>query len=137
MSTRKSQANRLKKGSYFMDGEEPCRVLSNEHSKSGKHGHAKCRITAIGLFDEKKRSLTFPADTLMDVPEILKRTATVSYIEGEHVGLMDQETYESYDVTLPEDLEIQEKLLAAGEGSQVEIWDVVGKKMITRVFTER
>lgn len=138
MSIRRSQANKLKKGSYLMVDDEPCIVLSNEHSKSGKHGHAKSRITCVGLFDEKKRSLTFPADAGVDVPEILKRNATISYIE-EHVGLMDQDSYESFEVRWPDEEDMRQKLNKLKENPDMlgtataEYWDVVGKRVIKRV----
>ncbi|MHA1730521.1 MAG: translation initiation factor IF-5A [Promethearchaeota archaeon] len=141
MSIRRSQANKLRKGSYLVVEGEPCLVLSNEHSKSGKHGHAKSRITCVGLFDKKKRSLTFPADTGVDVPEINKRTASISYIEAGTVGLMDQESFESFEVDWPDDDELKKKLELLQQdpdkaaASQVEVWDVLGSRVIKRVMS--
>ncbi len=140
MSIRRSQANKLKKGSYLVVEGEPCLVLSNEHSKSGKHGHAKSRITCVGLFDQKKRSLTFPADAGIDVPEINKRTATISYIEPNMIGVMDQDTFESFEVKWPEEPDMRQKLEGLQQdpdkaaASQLEIWDVLGMRVVKRVM---
>ena len=42
-------------GSVVMVEGVACTVRSNDISKTGKHGHAKCRIEAIGIIDGKKR----------------------------------------------------------------------------------
>jgi len=65
----------------LIDG-EPCRVISVEKSKPGKHGSAKANITAVGFFDNRKRNVIMPADRQVDVPLIDKRSATI--IEGYH-----------------------------------------------------
>jgi translation initiation factor 5A len=41
----------LKVGSYIIIDNEPCRIVSYDHSKPGKHGSAKARVAAIGVFD--------------------------------------------------------------------------------------
>lgn len=130
----------MKKGSYIVVDGEPCVVLSNEHSKAGKHGHAKSRIVCVGLFDQKKRSLTMPADSPVDIPEIKKRTVTITYIEGETVGVMDSETYETFELPYPDDPDLKgglEALKAEPEKMgehQLEIWDILGSRVIKRLI---
>jgi translation initiation factor 5A len=132
MSIKKSDAKSLKPGSYFLIEGEPCRVVSIEKSKPGKHGAAKANIVAIGFFDNRKRNVIMPADRQVDVPLIDKRAATVIADMGENYSLMDTETFETYEVTKPTDEEIASKIELNVE---VEIWDVMGKKVITRVKT--
>jgi translation initiation factor 5A len=143
----KKNANQLKKGNYFISPEdnEPYLVQDNEHSKSGKHGHAKSRITCVGLFTTKKKQFLFTADEQIDIPEILKKNGQLVDIDPEKklVHVMDVETYETYEVAYPlddsetvslnklEQLSNNKDLL--GE-SQVEFWDVLGRKFVTRVI---
>ncbi|TFF95176.1 translation initiation factor IF-5A, partial [Candidatus Thorarchaeota archaeon] len=77
MSIKKSEAKSLKPGSYFLIEGEPCKVISIEKSKPGKHGSAKANITAVGFFDSRKRNVIMPADRMVDVPLIDKRSATI------------------------------------------------------------
>ncbi len=130
MSIKKSVVKSLKPGSYFILEDEPCRVVSIEKSKPGKHGAAKANIVAIGFFTGRKRNAIMPADRMVDVPIIDKRAATVVADLGENVSLMDTETYETFDVPKPDDSEITDKLV---NNAEVEVWDLMGRKVITRV----
>ena len=140
MSVRKTIAGKLKKGNYFIDEGIVYKVLSNDHSKSGKHGHAKNRINAEGLFDGRKKSFTYPSDTQIDVPEILKKNATITNIGGEFISLMDSETYESFDVKWPDDEELVSKLKELQTDPSkisevlVEYWSVQGTRVIQRLM---
>ena len=116
----------------MMIDDEPCRVISMEKSKPGKHGAAKANIVAVGFFDNRKRNVIMPADRMIDVPVIDKRSATVIADVGEHYSLMDSETFETYDVTKPTDDEVLSKIEL---NCSVEVWDVMGRKVITRVKT--
>ena len=108
LSIQKKVVKTLKPGSYFMIDEEPCRVVSMEKSKPGKHGSAKANIVAIGLFDDRKRNVVMPADRQVDVPVIDKRSATVIADMGDSLSMMDVESYETYDIPRPTDEEIAE-----------------------------
>ncbi|MFW9788503.1 MAG: translation initiation factor IF-5A [Candidatus Thorarchaeota archaeon] len=132
MSIKKSEAKSLKPGSYFLIEGEPCRVVSIEKSKPGKHGAAKANIVAIGFFDNRKRNVIMPADRMVDIPLIDKTSATVIADMGETYSLMDSETYETYEVPKPTDEEIASKMEL---NVAVEVWDVMGRKVITRVKT--
>ena len=101
MSTRPTDANSIKRGSYILADEEPCQVLDLSHSKTGKHGHAKIRMEVIGLFDKKKRSLVMPSTNKVQVPIIDKRNAQVITIEGEEMSVMDKESYETISIPQP------------------------------------
>ncbi|MFX1487879.1 MAG: translation initiation factor IF-5A [Promethearchaeota archaeon] len=141
MSIRRTEIQKLKTGQYLMVDEEPCLIRSTERSKSGKHGHAKVRIVCVGLFDNNKRSLTFPSGSMVDVPEIIKGNAQINYIEDVSINIMDLESYESIDVEWPKEEELIKKLkeLQANperiSSTQVEYWQLAGKTLINRVFT--
>ncbi|MFW9974824.1 MAG: translation initiation factor IF-5A [Candidatus Thorarchaeota archaeon] len=132
MSIKKSEAKGLKPGSYFLIDGEPCKVVSMEKSKPGKHGAAKANIVAIGFFDNRKRNVIMPADRMVDVPLIEKTSATVIADMGETYSLMDSETFETYEVPKPTDQEIISKI---DLNVAVEVWDVMGTRVITRVKT--
>jgi translation initiation factor 5A len=130
LSIRKAEAKTLKPGSYFLIEGEPCRVISIEKSKPGKHGAAKANITAVGFFDDRKRNVIMPADRMVDVPVIDKRAATIIADLGEQYQLMDSQTYETYNIPKPTDQEIASKIELNAE---VEVWEVMDKRVITRV----
>ena len=132
MSIKKSEAKSLKPGSYFLIEGEPCRVISMDKSKPGKHGAAKANIVAVGFFDNRKRNVIMPADRMVDVPLINKTAATIIADLGENYSVMDSETYETYEVGKPVDEEIAKNITL---NASVEIWEVMGTKIITRVRT--
>lgn len=132
MSIKKSEAKSLKPGAYFLIEGEPCRVVSMDKSKPGKHGAAKANIVAVGFFDNRKRNVIMPADRMVDVPVIDKRSATVITDLGDNLSLMDSETFETYEVPKPADEEILSQIEL---NCSVEVWDVMGRRVITRVKT--
>ena len=140
MSIRRTEIQKLKTGQYIMVEEEPCQIKATERSKSGKHGHAKIRVVCVGVFDNNKRSLTIPSGHMVEIPEILKGTAQINFIEDTLVNIMDLESYESMDVDWPADEELKQKIkdlqLDPGKMSlaQVEYWQLAGKTLINRVI---
>jgi translation initiation factor 5A len=124
-----------------MIDEEPCQIKSTERSKSGKHGHAKVRVVCVGLFDNNKRSLTFPSGSMVNIPEIFKGSAQINFIEDASINIMDLESYESFDVDWPQDEELTKKLKEFQaqpdkiSTAQVDYWQLAGKTLLNRVFT--
>ena len=94
----------LKKGSFIIIDDIPCKVDDVSVTKSGKHGHAKARVDAIGLLDGRRRSLVKTADENVDVPIILKKKAQVLAIAGDKVQLMDTADYTMLELEIPEEL---------------------------------
>ncbi len=131
--TTKEAIKALKPGKFVLIEGEPCKVLSVTTSVAGKHGSAKARLEAIGVFDGKRRSIVKPADEEIEVPIIEKRNAQVIAVLGDHVQIMDLETYETFEVKMPEDEALKEKIK---EGVEVVYWDIVGRKMIVQVRGE-
>jgi translation initiation factor 5A len=132
MSHKVIEAGSLKVGRYLIIEEETCRVVSIEKSKTGKHGHAKARIIAIGVFDGVKRSIVLPSDAKVNSPVIDKRGAQINYISESTppmLGLMDLETYESFEMPVPDADDFEGKI---EQGIQVEYWIVMGKRKLIR-----
>ncbi|HKX81751.1 MAG TPA: translation initiation factor IF-5A [Nitrososphaera sp.] len=123
----------LKIGSYIIIDGEPCRIVSYDHSKPGKHGSAKARITAVGVFDGRPHPFVGPVSTKVDVPLIDKRNGQIISKQGDNLQIMDLETFETFDTTAVED-EIKEKLAQGDiQGREVEYWKVLDRIKIVRV----
>jgi translation initiation factor 5A len=101
--------------------------MSIQTSKPGKHGEAKARIEAIGLFDGGKRSVVHPVKHKVQVPMIDKRNAQVLAIMGNEVQLMDMETYETFNVPMDEEVKNQIQ-----PGKEIQYMIAMGRKKITR-----
>lgn len=119
----------LRVGGYMICDGEPCRIVDISKSKPGKHGSAKARIVAIGIFDGVKRSIVKPVDLGAEVPIIEKRSGQVFAINPNGVQLMDMETYEYLDAPFPEEEELKAKIAA---GVEVEYWRILGRVKIVR-----
>ena len=119
--------NSLKKGSYIILDDAPCRVSDIQVSRPGKHGHAKYRIVGIGLIDEKKREIVTPAHE-MKVPIIEKKDAQILSIHDDIANVMDSETYETFDLKIPEELKNDAK-----EGKEILYWVIMDEKIMKQV----
>ena len=123
----------LKVGSYIIIDGEPCRIVSYDHSKPGKHGSAKARVAAIGVFDGSRHSLVSPVSASVDVPLINKKSGQIISISGQALQIMDLESFEVFETSAVED-EIRDKI---SQGSEVEYWSVLDKIKIVRVKGSR
>lgn len=131
MSLKLVDATELRQGSFAIINEAPCVVKSIDISKTGKHGASKCRIEAIGILDDKKRITVMPGSERVSVPMIEKKRAQVLNINRQEAkaSLMDLENFETIESAIASNL-----LENIAEGSQVEYWDVEGKKIIKRLL---
>jgi len=128
MATKMVTANNVQKGSFIILEGAACKVVDVEISKPGKHGHSKVRISAVGLVDEKKRIVVMPGHDNVEVPLIEKRTAQVLSVHGDIANVMDSETYETFDLKVPEEFKGQ-----VGGGSSVLYWTILNEKVIKQV----
>ena len=119
----------LKVGSYIIIDNEPCRIVSYDHSKPGKHGSAKARVAAMGVFDGSRHSLVSPVSANVEVPLINKRSGQVISISGQTLQIMDLETFEVFETSAVEE-EIKNKIRQGGE---VEYWQGLERVKIVRV----
>ena len=128
MSTKVAGAGSVKEGSFIVIDGVACKVASAETSKTGKHGHAKARIVAIGLLDNKKREIVMPAHDNVEVPIIEKKSAQVLSVSGNMANIMDEETYETFDLKIPEDLKA-----SVVPNCKVLYWVIMGEKVMKQL----
>ncbi|MGC2683888.1 MAG: translation initiation factor IF-5A [Candidatus Nitrosopolaris sp.] len=119
----------LKVGSYIVIDGEPCRIVSYDHSKPGKHGSAKARVAAISVFDGSKHTLVSPVSAGVEVPLIDKRNGQVISISGKVLQIMDLETFEVFETSAIE----QDIIDKVRQGGEVEYWKVLDRIKVTRV----
>ena len=80
----------------------------------------------MGLFDGVKRSIVHPVTHKIRVPVIDKRKGQVLSLRGDVAQLMDLQTYETFDITIPE--EMKALVVAGGE---VLYMEAMGRRQIT------
>ena len=128
ITTKIVNAGSIKEGSYIVIDGVACKVVNVDIAKSGKHGHAKARMVAIGLIDEKKREIVLPAHDNVEVPMIEKKASQVLSISGGKANVMDIETYETFDLEIPQELKGQ-----VIEGCQVLYWIILDRKVMKQL----
>ena len=119
-------ATEVKIGTNIIFDGTPCTVKKMDVSKTGKHGHAKVRIEAVGVITGQKKVFVVPGHERLEVPMVDKRKGQVLSI-ADKVSLMDLGNFESLEVICPE--EIKKELEV---NSKVEYWDIEGEKIIRR-----
>jgi len=120
------EASSVRKGSYVMIDGEPCEVRGVSKSSPGKHGSAKAKIKARGVFDEKDRHITKPGDAMMMSPDISKKVGQIVSKDGDIAQVMDMDTYQTEEMQLPDDLEVS-------EGQEIKFWEINDRKLVKGV----
>lgn len=126
-NTIQATASELKVGRYAVFDGVACVVKNIDISKTGKHGHAKCRIEAVSIKDGKKIITVLPGHDPVQIPIVEKKSAQVLSIHGDIANLMDSESYETFDIKVPE--ELQGKI---AEGGNVLYWIVMGDRLLVQ-----
>ena len=125
----------LKIGSYILlpvtdqPTGDPCRIVEYDTSKPGKHGSAKARIVAVGVFDGQKRPHVGPVSQQIHIPLIDKRLGQIISMTDAGVQVMDSESFETIDITMVED-EIKDKI---EQGQDIEYWKVMDRTKVMRI----
>ncbi|MEM0156791.1 MAG: translation initiation factor IF-5A [Thermoplasmataceae archaeon] len=125
MSWQEAEVRELKVGRYMLVDDVPCKIVDITMSKPGKHGEAKGRIVAIGVFDGQKRSVVYPVKHKVKVPIIEKKNAQVLSVANNEAQLMDSETFETFVVQL-DATEIER----VKPGTEVSYWETMGIRKI-------
>lgn len=128
MSTKPVTVSSLKKGSYVVLDDAACVVTDVQVSRPGKHGHAKVRLTGVGIIDSKKREVVMPGHGSLLVPIIEKKSAQVLSVQGDMANVMDAETYETFDLKIPD--ELKGKVVG---GCSVLYWTILNDKAMKQV----
>ena len=127
MEKKLANATSLKVGGYVIFNDKACRITDILTSRPGKHGHAKVRISAVGLVDGSKIIKLHPGHDKLEVPIIEKETAQILSIQKDIANVMDSKTYETFDLKIPEDLKG-----STNEGDQVSYWIIMGQKVMMK-----
>ncbi|MCU4742918.1 translation initiation factor IF-5A [Natronoglomus mannanivorans] len=106
MAKQQTEVRELQEGSYVMIDDAACKINAYSTAKPGKHGSAKARVEARGVFDGKKRSLSQPVDAKIWVPIIERKQGQVVSVDGNDMQVMDLETYETMTMRIPEDADV-------------------------------
>ena len=128
MSTKVAAIGSLNKGNYVVIDGEACRVTDIQVSRPGKHGHAKVRLVGVGIIDGRKREVVKPGHDNVEVPIVDKRNAQVLAITGKSANVMDSETYETFDMEIPDELKSDVK-----DGVTVLYWVILTQKVMKQV----
>ncbi|MBS3124748.1 translation initiation factor IF-5A [Candidatus Woesearchaeota archaeon] len=128
MNTKVVGASSIKDGSFIIIEGAACKVISAETSKSGKHGHAKARIMAVGLIDNKKREIVLPGHDNVEVPIIEKKSAQVLSVVGDTANVMDDESYETLDLKIPD--ELKDTVVS---GVKIIYWIILNEKVMKQL----
>ncbi len=121
-------ATEVKVGTNILVDGIPCTVKTIDISKTGKHGHAKCRIEAVGIINNTKKVFVVPGHERLEVPNVDKRKAQVLSKKDGKASLMDLENFETIEVPCP-DSNVFEEL---EENGNCEYWDIEGEKIVKR-----
>ncbi|MFC1787017.1 translation initiation factor IF-5A [Halobacteriota archaeon] len=108
----------LKQGRYLIIDDEPCTIVGMTTSKPGKHGSAKARIDAIGIFDSQKRSVIQPVTAKIYVPIVERKSGQVLSLSDDVVQLMDLEDYSTFDMEVP--AKLRDKLKVGKDVTYIE-----------------
>ena len=127
-------ANSLKVGGYLIIDGVACVAKRIDTSKTGKHGASKCRIEAIGikcrieaagLVNNEKKIIIKTSHDKIEVPIVEKKSAQVLSVSADSANVMDSETFETFDIKIPEELKGKIK-----EGHQISYWTILGQKVM-------
>ncbi|MDY6775124.1 MAG: translation initiation factor IF-5A [Halobacteria archaeon] len=109
MTTEQREVRDLQEGGYVMIDDEPCVINSISTSKPGKHGSAKARVQGRGVFDDQKREFVQPVDAKIRVPIIERKEGqVVSRTSEDIVQVMDLDSYDTIDMKIPEEMEVED-----------------------------
>jgi translation initiation factor 5A len=69
-----------------------------------------------------------PGHDSIEVPIIEKKNAQVLSVSGNKANVMDSETYETFDIEIPDELKG-----SCSEGTIILYWDVMGTRVMKQV----
>ena len=123
MEKKPVEVKSLKEGGFVIIDDIPCKVTDISISKPGKHGSAKAKLTAVGLFETAKKIIVKPADARIDIPVIEKKNGQVISISDDMIQVMDLDDFSLSDVKKPDDIELK-------EGDEILIWKFGANVMV-------
>ena len=124
------EIGKMKVGRYIVITGEPHQITSMSKSAPGKHGHAKYRVDAKNIFTGQTSNLVMTAHKYVEVPNLKKQNAQVLSVSGTNAQIMDTETYETFDLEIPEELQGQVE-----SGKTIMYWEIMGKRIMKQMVT--
>jgi translation initiation factor 5A len=125
MSTKQKQIRDLREGSYVIIQDTPCEIDSYSTAKPGKHGSAKARVEATGVFDDKKRNISQPVDASVRIPIINRKNGQILNISNNELQIMDLDTYDTFKMRI-KDKDISE----FSKDDNIEFLEYEGKRKL-------
>ena len=137
--------NDVKKGSFMVFQNRPCKVVEYKHFKVGKHGSAKANITGIDIFNGKKYEVVLPASHNVDVPIIKRSPFILVDIDNDgYLTLMDKQGKIRQDFKLPdetaEDKKLSERIKAAhkeGKEAMITVIESMGSEKVMEMTDKK
>ena len=130
-------AGDLGKGDHIVLKGGPCKIVETSTSKTGKHGHAKSKITAINIFTGHKVEDVLPSSHTVACPFIEKKEfELVSIDDSEFVTYLNEKGDFVQDLKLPGKDELHEFVeelkqdFENGMNIMLTICDSIGKSQI-------
>ncbi len=123
-----AEIGKLKEGRYIVVNGEPHIISNMQKSAPGKHGHAKYRVEAKNMFTGNKTVIVMTAHAHIEVPNLRKQKANVLSVSGTSAQIMDMESYETFDLEIPEELQAQVEA-----GKIILYWQIMGKKIMKEI----
>jgi len=106
----------------------PFTIRKIDISKTGKHGHAKCRIEAVNMFTGNKKIFVIPGHDKLEVPLVEKKKGQVLSMAGDRISVMDLESFETIEIDMNDEV----KDAGIEENSNVEYWNIEGTLLLKR-----
>ena len=116
-----AQASACRKGGFLMIKDRACKIVDMSTSKTGKHGHAKCKFMALDIFDGSKHEMIESSTHNVNIPNVTRTEYTLTFIDEDDgaLTLLDMNSgAEKTDVKLPKDQELADKIKEAFDKSQ-------------------
>ncbi|KXA90731.1 hypothetical protein AKJ62_00180 [candidate division MSBL1 archaeon SCGC-AAA259D14] len=115
----------LEVGDYVIVNEEPCQVTKKSTSSTDKEGKEK--IYVEGLFDGQKRTFVKDMNDEVEAPLMERGCAQILAIIENNAQLIDLESYETFELTIPLDFRGELE-----EGDEIEYIQALGRKKISK-----
>lgn len=125
------QMGDLKIGRFVIIEGEACKIVSMDKSKPGKHGAAKVNVVAMSLLTGNKKTLMKSSDADVEIPVVTRKRSQIVSISGNNAQLMDSESFEVFEVEVPEEMRSEVEV-----GKEIQYMDVMGKRLLLKVSGE-
>lgn len=125
-----ASVNDLRVGGNIILKSNPCRIVSIDISKTGKHGHAKASVTGLDIFTDKKYEQSFSTGHPVQSFIITRKQYQVLDIVGSELSLLDSDNNTRNDMNLPNDEELSALVIEYCGDCYITVMSAVGRERI-------